>query len=55
MTKVIHPGLSLFDCKLKTHKSVIDYSAWRTHMKILIIEDDENMVDYIRNVLMSVA
>ncbi len=50
MVEVFRGDLSLFDCKINTHKSVIDNSTWRTHMKILIIEDDENMVDYIKNV-----
>lgn len=50
MVEVHNQDLSTFDCRLNTHKGVIDYSAWRTHMKILIIEDDENMVDYIKNV-----
>ena len=50
MVEVFNSELPSFDCRLKARKGVNDYSAWRTHMKILIIEDDENMVDYIKKV-----
>ena len=50
MAEVFHPDLSLSDCKVDMYKDVIDYAEWGAHMKILIIEDDENTVDFIKNV-----
>ena len=55
MVEVFNSELPSFDCRLKARKGVNDYSAWRTHMKILIIEDDENMVDYIKKYSISVG
>ena len=50
MVEVYTDGLSLSDYKINGHRCAIDNSTWGTRMKILIIEDDENMVDYIKNV-----
>ena len=50
MAEVFHPDLSLSDCKVDIYKDVIDYAVWGAHMKILIIEADENTVDFIKNV-----
>ncbi len=43
-------GAPLFTCEVDSVEKAIKNSVWRTPMKILIIEDDENMVDYIKNV-----
>ncbi len=50
MAEVFHPDLSLSDCKVDIFKDAIDYASWGAHMKILIIEADDNTVDFIKNV-----
>ena len=50
MVEVYTDGLSLSNYKINSNRRTIDNSTWGTRMKILIIEDDENMVDYIKNV-----
>ncbi len=48
--EVFFSGAPLFTCEVDSVEKAIKNSVWRTPMKILIIEDDENMVDYIKNV-----